>query len=64
MQFVGIGERGFDIAAGAYAKYGKGRHPAGLNTGDCFAYACARVNRANLLFKSEDFTKTDIPTAR
>jgi ribonuclease VapC len=63
LQFVGIGEREFEIAAEAYAQYGKGRHPAALNMGDCFAYACARVNRAKLLFKGEDFTKTDIPSA-
>ena len=37
MQFVGIGEREFEIAAEAYAQYGKGRHPAALNMGDCFA---------------------------
>ena len=62
--FVGIGEREFEIATDAYAQYGKGRHPAALNMGDCFAYACARVNRATLLFKGDDFTKTDIPSAR
>ena len=64
VQFVSIGEREFEIAGDAYAQYGKGRHPAGLNMGDCFAYACTRVNRAKLLFKGEDFTKTDIPPAR
>jgi len=63
LQFVGIGEREFEIATDAYAQYGKGRHPAGLNMGDCFAYACTRVNRAKLLFKGEDFTKTDIAPA-
>jgi ribonuclease VapC len=63
LQFVGIGEREFDIATEAYAQYGKGRHPAALNMGDCFAYACARTNRARLLFKGDDFTKTDIPSA-
>jgi ribonuclease VapC len=62
-QFVGIGEREFEIAADAYAQYGKGRHPAALNMGDCFAYACARANRAGLLFKGEDFVKTDIARA-
>jgi ribonuclease VapC len=62
-QFVGIGEREFEIAADAYAQYGKGRHPAALNMGDCFAYACAKANRAKLLFKGEDFTKTDITAA-
>lgn len=62
-QFVGIGEREFEIAVDAYAQYGKGRHPAALNMGDCYAYACARTNRAKLLFKGEDFTKTDITPA-
>ncbi|WP_428536969.1 type II toxin-antitoxin system VapC family toxin [Rhodopila sp.] len=64
LRFVGIGEREFDVAAEAYAQYGKGRHPAALNMGDCFAYACARVNRATLLFKGEDFAKTDVQVAR
>ena len=64
LRFVGIGEREFDVAAEAYAQYGKGRHPAALNMGDCFAYACARENRAKLLFKGEDFTKTDVQVAR
>ena len=63
-QFVVIGEREFEIAADAYAQYGKGRHPAALNMGDCFAYACAKANRAALLFKGDDFTKTDITQAR
>ena len=59
-EFVGVGEREFEIAADAYAQYGKGRHPAALNMGDCFAYACAKANRARLLFKGDDFAKTDI----
>ena len=46
--FVGIGEREFDMASEAYAQFGKGRHPAALNMGDCFAYACARANSARL----------------
>jgi ribonuclease VapC len=50
-QFVGIGEREFEIAADAFAQYGKGSHPAALNMGDCYAYACAKANRAKLLFK-------------
>ena len=44
----------------AFDRYGKGRHPAGLNMGDCFAYACAQNLRAPLLFKGEDFPLTDI----
>ena len=61
--FVGIGEREFEIAADAYAQYGKGRHPAALNMGDCNAYACTKANRAKLLFKGDDFAKTDIAAA-
>ncbi len=60
---VGIGEREFELAAEAYAEFGKGRHQAALNMGDCFAYACARANHARLLFKGDDFSKTDIPPA-
>ena len=47
----------------AYARFGKGRHPAKLNMGDCYAYACAKANRASLLFTGQDFTKTDIAVA-
>ena len=64
LKFVSIGEREFDLATQAYADFGKGRHPAALNMGDCFAYACAKANRATLLFKGDDFTKTDIAGAR
>jgi ribonuclease VapC len=60
---VTIGERDYELAAQAYADFGKGRHPAGLNMGDCFAYASAKANRAALLFKGEDFAKTDIRIA-
>src|SRR5688500_7606299 len=41
--------------------YGRGRHRADLNFGDCFAYACARARGAPLLFKGNDFVHTDIP---
>jgi ribonuclease VapC len=64
LQFASIGERECELAVKAYAEYGKGRHPAALNMSDCYAYACARANRAKLLFKGEDFTKTDIMAAR
>jgi ribonuclease VapC len=47
-------------ARGASLKYGKGRHRAGLNFGDCFAYACAKVYRLPLLYVGDDFTKTDL----
>lgn len=44
----------------AFARFGKGRHPAALNMGDCFAYAGARVAGADLLYKGEDFAQTDL----
>jgi ribonuclease VapC len=44
----------------AYRRYGKGRHPAGLNYGDCFAYALAKISGEPLLFKGDDFPRTDI----
>lgn len=47
----------------AFDRYGKGRHPAALNFGDCFAYACARHHRVPLLFKGRDFSQTDIEIA-
>jgi ribonuclease VapC len=47
----------------AYSDYGKGRHPAGLNLGDCFSYALAKVTGRPLLFKGNDFRKTDIEPA-
>jgi len=44
----------------AYSRFGKGRHPAGLNYGDCFAYALATVLGEPLLYKGDDFGRTDI----
>lgn len=51
------------IARQAFHDFGRGRHPAGLNFGDCFAYALAKVSGEPLLFKGEDFRKTDIQAA-
>jgi len=51
------------IARQAFHDFGKGRHPAGLNFGDCFAYALAKVTGEPLLFKGDDFRKTDIRAA-
>ena len=48
------------LARQAFHDFGKGRHPAGLNLGYCFAYALARQTGEPLLFKGNDFTKTDI----
>ncbi len=51
------------LARQAYTDFGKGRHPAGLNFGDCFAYALAKAAGEPLLFKGDDFKKTDITPA-
>ena len=61
---VPITEREAATALAAFSRYGTGRgHPAQLNLGDCFAYAIAKNHRAALLFKGEDFDKTDIAVA-
>jgi ribonuclease VapC len=52
------------IARHAYRRYGKGRHPVGLNYGDCFSYALSQATGETLLFKGEDFTRTDIAVWR
>jgi len=57
-------ERHAEIARQAYRDFGKGSgHEAGLNFGDCFAYALARATREPLLFKGDDFTQTDVTSA-
>ena len=48
------------IARDAWRRYGKGRHPAGLNYGDCFSYALSQATGEALLFKGGDFSQTDI----
>lgn len=50
-------------ARSAWQRYGKGRHPAALNLGDCCAYATAIITGQKLLFKGEDFGKTDVQLA-
>ena len=52
-----------DIARKAFRRYGRGRHPANLNFGDCFAYALAKDKSAPLLFKGNDFGQTDVMAA-
>ena len=51
------------VARAAFRTYGKRRHPAGLNFGDCFAYALARTLGEPLLFKGSDFSLTDLAMA-
>lgn len=52
-----------ELALAAWRKFGKGRHPAGLNIGDCCSYALARSANEPLLFKGADFSRTDIQSA-
>ena len=52
------------IARQAFIDFGKGRHSAGLNYGDCFSYALSKATREPLLFKGKDFAKTDLTAAQ
>jgi ribonuclease VapC len=63
IQTIPLDEALADSAADAYRRFGKGRHPAGLNFGDCFSYALASGKQVPLLFKGDDFSKTDIRAA-
>jgi ribonuclease VapC len=60
---VPFDEHQADIARDAFARYGKGRHRAGLNFGDCAAYALAMAEAEPLLFKGTDFGATDVQVA-
>lgn len=57
---VAFEEKHFRAAEDAFTRYGRGRHPASLNMGDCFSYAVAAVAKAPLLFKGRDFSQTDL----
>ena len=59
-EIVSLDEAQYRLARVAYQRFGKGRHPAGLNFGDCCSYALARHRNEPLLFKGNDFSKTDI----
>jgi len=63
VETVAVDEEQAQLARAAWRRYGKGRHPAGLNFGDLFAYALARASGEELLFKGDDFAKTDIVAA-
>jgi ribonuclease VapC len=60
---VPVDEAHARVAIGAWRRFGKGRHPAGLNFGDCFAYATASLANLPLLFKGDDFVQTDLRAA-
>ena len=62
-EIVPFTEEHYEAALSAFLRYGKGRHPAGLNFGDCMSYAFARVSGLPLLYTGNDFSKTDITAA-
>ena len=64
IEIVGFLPDQLDAARRAFRAYGKGRHPAGLNFGDCFSYALARSTGQPLLFKGNDFARTDVEACR
>jgi ribonuclease VapC len=57
---IPIDERIGRSAVECFERYGKGRHPAQLNFGDCLSYACAKAAGMRLLFRGDDFAKTDV----
>lgn len=63
IETVSVDEAQAAVAVAAWRRFGKGRHPARLNYGDCFSYALAKVEGAPLLYKGEDFAQTDITSA-
>ena len=63
IELAGVDVEQGKVARDAFSRFGKGRHPAGLNFGDCFAYALARVLAQPLLHKGDDFSKTDLLTS-
>lgn len=60
LEVIGVDAEQVEIARMAWRKYGKGRHPAALNFGDCFTYALAKILDEPLLAKGTDFARTDI----
>lgn len=63
IQFVPLDAEQAQVARRAFTRFGKGRHPAGLNYGDCFSYALATALGRPLLYKGDDFDKTDVISA-
>ena len=63
VEIVPFTARQAEIARKAFRRYGRGQHDAELNFGDCFAYALAKDESAPLLFKGDDFSKTDVAIA-
>ena len=62
-EVIPFGEHHVDAATGAFLRFGRSRHPAGLNFGDCMSYAVAALAGMPLLFTGADFSQTDIQSA-
>ena len=63
IELIPVTTEHLEAARRAWRRFGKGNHPAALNFGDCFAYALAKVENETLLFKGNDFTRTDVEAA-
>ncbi len=63
VEVIPFGRSHWQVATEAFLQYGKGRHPAALNYGDCMTYATARIAETPLLFIGDDFAQTDIEAA-
>ncbi len=62
IEIVPFDPRQYELARMAWQSFGKGRHPVELNIGDCCAYALSKAQGEPLLFKGEDFSRTDLPS--
>lgn len=62
-EIVAVTLQQVDLAIDAFRRFGRGRHKAGLNMGDCFSYALAKALDVPLLFKGDDFARTDLKVA-
>jgi ribonuclease VapC len=60
IEIISMNPEQFELARSAWRSYGKGQHPAGLNIGDCCSYALSKYSGEPLLFKGNDFSKTDV----
>lgn len=63
-EIVSVDRQQAVAAVDAWRRFGRGRHPAQLNFGDCFAYAAAQLGGLPLLFKGDDFSQTDVASVR
>ena len=64
IELVAVTNEQMEVGRTAWRRFGRGRHAANLNFGDCFSYALAAVSGEPLLFKGDDFSKTDVLRVR